>query len=452
MKTFFKSRSFFSSLVSVILSVFLVASVTFAATTISTNINTGGTLTVTGASTLTGAVTTAGAVTLGDAAADAIVITGNASTTNALTVGGVLYVSGNAVFCFYSTTTSGGNFSTLGTIVGSSTAQITGAFTTYGNVTLGDAQADTLTVNAGTLTYGSAATTTIVSSNLGSLAIATSSATVPFLRFDTSNSRIGIGTTSPGRTFSVAGSAVFSGDVTVEGTFTPTQTTATSFTVTGATLLNGAVTLGDAAADVITITGNASTTNAFTVGSNLYVGGRATTTGASGNFATEGTITLLGRLNASSTSLFTGALTTYGAVTLGDAAADVITITGNASTTNALTVGGNLYVSGRATTTASTGAFETWGNLSINGLATTTSSTGNIGTMGKIGAGTTTPTTLELSAGGSATTTIGAFSSGTRVGGCIQLTGTDGTLYRVYATTTANENASPLYYSPGSCK
>lgn len=130
-----------------------------------------------------------------------------------------------------------------------------------------------------------------------------------------------------------------------------------------------------------------------------------------------------------------GAGTFNGNVTLGNAASDVIIITGNASTTNALTVGGALYAVGDA---------------SVGGYATTTASTGNIGTVGKIGAGTTSPTTLELTAQSSATTTIGAFSSGTRIGGCIQLTGTDGVLYRVYATTTASK--SPLYYEPGSCK
>ena len=91
--------------------------------------------------------------------------------------------------------------------------------------------------------------------------------------------------------------------------------------VTGATTLNAAVTLGDAVTDNITITGNATSSNAFDVEGTFTVNGFATTT-TGGDISTK------------------GSLTVNGAATLGDAAADAITITGNASTTNSLTVGG----------------------------------------------------------------------------------------------------------------
>ena len=97
--------------------------------------------------------------------------------------------------------------------------------------------------------------------------------------------------------------------------------------VTGATTLNAAVTLGDAVTDNITITGNATSSNTFNVAGNFKVNGYATTSGSSGNFATAGTLTV------------TGATELNGAVTLGDAAVDAIIITGNASTTNSLTIG-----------------------------------------------------------------------------------------------------------------
>ena len=96
---------------SLVFSTLFIAVSVGAATTISTNITTEGTLSVTGASTLTGAVTTAGAVTLGNAASDAIIITGNASTTNGLTVGSSLWVNGYAT-----TTGSSGNFASAGTL------------------------------------------------------------------------------------------------------------------------------------------------------------------------------------------------------------------------------------------------------------------------------------------------------------------------------------------------
>src|SRR3989338_3108090 len=99
MQRFFTARKgdFMRSVaLSLVFSTLFIAVSVGAATTISTNKTTGGNITVTGASTLTRAVTTAGAVTLGDAAGDAIIITCNASTTNSFEVGNDLYVNGNA--------------------------------------------------------------------------------------------------------------------------------------------------------------------------------------------------------------------------------------------------------------------------------------------------------------------------------------------------------------------
>jgi hypothetical protein len=89
-----------------------------------------------------------------------------------------------------------------------------------------------------------------------------------------------------------------------------------ALTVSGATTLNGNVTLGDAAGDVITVTGTSTFAQAITATGGLNgavngaVGG---VTPAAGAFTT---------LTAS------GAVTLNGAVTLGDAAGDVITSTG----------------------------------------------------------------------------------------------------------------------------
>lgn len=81
----------------------------YAATTISTNISTGGTLAVTGVSTLTGElratstalitgnVTHYSNTTLGDAYTDLLSVVGNASTTQSLTVGLNHYVTGASV-------------------------------------------------------------------------------------------------------------------------------------------------------------------------------------------------------------------------------------------------------------------------------------------------------------------------------------------------------------------
>ena len=138
-----------------------------------------------------------------------------------------------------------------------------------------------------------------------------------------------------------------------------------------------------------------------TISTNISTGGTLSVTGAS---TFTGIGTFAGQLQASSTSLFGGAVTAY-------------------------------------STLAVTSDFN------VNGLATTTASTGNFGTLGKIGVGTTSPTTLEISAQGAGTTTIAAFSSGSSKGSCLQLQGPNGNLYRLYATTTG-----PAIIEIGSCK
>lgn len=81
MRKFFKNHCLFSALTGIIISVFLVALVAYAATTISTNISTGGTLTVSGAATTT----------------KSHYIGGTASTTE-LFVQGATHLGGNVEF------------------------------------------------------------------------------------------------------------------------------------------------------------------------------------------------------------------------------------------------------------------------------------------------------------------------------------------------------------------
>ncbi len=161
---------------SVMLSLMVVWAAAYGATTISENISTGGTLTVTGASTLTGnvsaagtlsvtglttlvnasttqvsasgfmwvggmatttgstgaidtegALTVKGGATLGDAAGDAIVLTGNASTTNGLTVGGNLIASASS--------TVSGNFNASGSITAGASSSPAYSFGASGTAT-----------------------------------------------------------------------------------------------------------------------------------------------------------------------------------------------------------------------------------------------------------------------------------------------------------------------------
>lgn len=120
---FFKNRSFYAVFLSVVISVVLVAGAAGAATTISANINTGGTLDVTGATTLsstltvTGATTLNGNITLGSDDADVLTINAVASTTANFQVGtdvsapSDLFISGMAT-----TTGLSGDIATQGTL------------------------------------------------------------------------------------------------------------------------------------------------------------------------------------------------------------------------------------------------------------------------------------------------------------------------------------------------
>ncbi len=96
MKQEYSKKRFYSTILAVVLSVFVVVSGVTAATTISTNINTGGTLTVTGVSTLTGASTLTGGITVGSSGtAVTQLIKGSCTTWNGGIAAGINGMDGN---------------------------------------------------------------------------------------------------------------------------------------------------------------------------------------------------------------------------------------------------------------------------------------------------------------------------------------------------------------------
>ena len=331
-----KNRAFYAVVFSVVISLALVSYIATAATTISTNINTGGTLTVSGVSTLTDQVFASSTViatgriqTYGQ-----LVLQGATSDPTAFGAGALYYDSTNRVVKLYngtswfsvasSTDASGGLILTDNVGVRFNTIAT-------GYMALGTSTLPVATINAGNALLFLNSTTT---------------ATVPLL---------------------IAG--VGGGDLSdmirvVNGVYTEV------FAV-------------DAA-------GNASTTG-LSIGRAtgfLMVGGYATTTGSTGDIATEGTFAVTG------TSAHTGNSTFAGDVTLGNAAADSIILTGNATTSNALTVRGLSFdVAGYATTTVSIAdgvATTTLGSIfgSTLGIGTTTPMTGaKLGVVGDITAG-----------------------------------------------------------------
>ncbi len=238
---------------SILTSFLLVSLITQAATTISTNINTQGTLTVSGTSNLNGALyasstlqstgatrfySTAridGATTLNgvsytwpssDGSSSQYLQTNGAGTLAWATISsgsspdwvkqtnyGVLNLTASTTIPYWakdaiyaSSTLIVQGLTTLGN---ASTTQLTNSglswfnnlatFTTAsttGSVTIGDAQADILTINAGTINYINNSTSTIAQ-NVNSWSLATSTTARPIFTINGSAGNVGIATTSP---------------------------------------------------------------------------------------------------------------------------------------------------------------------------------------------------------------------------------------------------------------
>lgn len=142
-----------------------------------------------------------------------------------------------------------------------------------------------------------------------------------------------------------------------------------------------------------------------------------------------------------------GATTLNGSSTFGDAATDVNLFTGTLQA---------------STTALFTSGFTTYGNWSINKSSETAVSFGTAGinfdsntlvidpSNNRVGVGSSTPIT-ELGVQGAATTTISVGSTGSNIGGCIQLKGTNGINFRIYATASTSLTKQ-LHVEEGACQ
>jgi hypothetical protein len=119
-------RQIITTMLTVLMSVFLIAGMVFAVTTIGNDISTDGNLTVSGTATLSGLLNADGGIAVDGAAFTVADITGNTS------IAGILEVTGAT---------------TLGSLSAGDTS-IGGTLTAIGNVTFGDAASDVFTVNA----------------------------------------------------------------------------------------------------------------------------------------------------------------------------------------------------------------------------------------------------------------------------------------------------------------
>ena len=164
------------------------------------------------------------------------------------------------------------------------------------------------------------------------------------------------------------------------------------------------------------------TSAAFIAGVALAVAGSVVATSIGTNISVDGTLTNTGAATFSST----------------------IAVTGAATFSSTVTATGALYASSTANTTGLsvfTGGFISSASSSMAGNLVLTG--------GNVGIGTTTVATAALAVGGnilanqvstSATTSVtvsaGIPAGTTKFGGCINLRATDGTMIRIYATTS----------------
>ncbi len=133
-----------------------------------------------------------------------------------------------------------------------------------------------------------------------------------------------------------------------------------------------------------------------------------------------------------------------------------LTVSGASTLTGAVTMSSTLDVTGLTTlVNASTTQASVSNALWVGGNATTTASNGYFATQGFIGAGGTSTPVAELSALGTATTTMYLHSSGTKKGSCIELVRShDGGVFRISVGTTTlnNYDTTVLQVESGSCK
>ena len=221
---------------------------------------------------------------------------------------------------FFSLSTSG-NSSVGGALT------VTGASTLNGNVTVGDASADTVTVNGTTTFAGAAVTTTFA----GDVAVNGGDMTSSAATFNLVNSGV--------TTLNLGGAAT----AVAIGAATGTTTVNNGLTVTGAATLNGNVTVGDASADTVTVNGTTTfagsgVTTTF-AGDVAVNGGDVTSSATTFNLlnATVTTLNLGGAATAIEIGAATGTtsinndLTVDGNTTLGNAASDSLTVNGAAT-------------------------------------------------------------------------------------------------------------------------
>ena len=365
-----------------------------------------------------------GNVTVGDGATDVLTVNAGATLASRVDIGGVLDVVGGVTF---ESTSDHAGVARFAAGITSSTLDVTNLAKFNGNVTVGDNAADVLTVNSGA-TFGitdhsgaarfasTVTTTGILTANGG---ITASTLDVTNLAKFNGNVTVGdaasdVLTVTSGATFGItdhSGAARFASTVTTTGILTANGgITASAIDVTGLAKFNGNVTVGDAASDVLTVTSGATfgitdhsgiarfaagitsstldVTNLAKFNGNVTIGDAASdvltvTSGATfgitdhsgaarfaSTLTTTGILTANGGITASTVDV-TGLAKFNGNVTVGDAASDVLTVTsgatfGTTDFSSPARFNNSVTIKGSAANTT----FDTVGNVTVGATLT----------------------------------------------------------------------------------
>lgn len=441
-----------------------------------------------------GDIVGAGRLTVSSISATSSSATSNVSGN--LTIGGNLAVSGTSTLTGVSSgfVTSSNNIAGSGllNISGTGTSTITGKFEVTGAIL---AESGQRVCTSGNGICGGTASGTINTGTANSVAYYPSTGTtvddVSFLSVDTTNNRLGIGTSTPYASLSVVGKAVFD-------SFTATSSSATS-TINGGLSILGTLGIGTTAPgaklQIEGVSNNAAVRLRETTSSIYAYLGFVDT---SGNFAFD----LIGNNYMSFTTNSTGRMLITGAGNIGIGGTTTpwgrLGITGaDTSTTNALVVAdsldtprmvvqnsgnvgigtsspfGRLSIKGAGSSSGKGFVFADSGNaikfvvqddgnvgIGVSNPQTTlevlgTASTTDLMISNKAGVGTSTPAKTFSLVGDSyqssnATTTLFIKSTGASRNGCIELEGPSDIAYRLYITDAGGTPA--LKVEAGTCK
>ncbi len=200
MKRFFRLRQWIGYLASVLVSVFVVAGLVLAATTINNNISTDGTLSVSSTASITGLGTFSGGILVNNSTSTITnLVTLNSTSTAATTTS--FYISGG-----FQANGASSTIVNLMTFNASSTNATTTQFAmTNGGTAILSITPDSASTTGTIIRHGGAATSTIVNSYINAFSIATGTVATPVFTIDsTAGGRVGIGTSSPTQTLSIS--------------------------------------------------------------------------------------------------------------------------------------------------------------------------------------------------------------------------------------------------------